>query len=154
MSLLTTILALPLLTALALVFVPRQHTIVFRRAAQAATLLSLGLTAWVFRQFDPDLILLQVMSQGPSLDLNQGYLFTQWVSWMPSIGIHYHVGVDGLNAGLLLMTSLVSFAATCCARDITTREKEFYILLLLMASGMLGAFASAVRLDRAFAALS
>ena len=142
MSPLTLILALPLLTALALVFVPRRHVTVFRRAAQAATLISLVLAAWVFRQFDPDLILLKVMDHGPSLELTQGYLFTQWASWMPSLGIHYHVGVDGLNAGLLLMTALVSFSATCCAREITTREKEFYILLLLMAGGMLGAFAS------------
>jgi NADH-quinone oxidoreductase subunit M len=40
------------------------------------------------------------------------------------------------------MGAVVVFAATCVARQIKTREKEFYILLLTMGGGILGAFAS------------
>jgi NADH-quinone oxidoreductase subunit M len=54
----------------------------------------------------------------------------------------YHVGVDGINLGLIVMGAIVAFAATCVARRIAEREKEFYILLMLMAGGILGAFAS------------
>ena len=35
-----------------------------------------------------------------------------------------------------------TFAAACVSWEIKTREKEFYILLLVMAGGILGAFAS------------
>jgi NADH-quinone oxidoreductase subunit M len=50
--------------------------------------------------------------------------------------------VDGLNAGLILMGAVVAFAAACCSFEIQSREKEFYILLLVMTGGILGAFAS------------
>ena len=52
------------------------------------------------------------------------------------------MGVDGINVGLVLMGAIVAFAAACVAWEIKEREKEFYILLLVMAGGILGAFAS------------
>ena len=71
-----------------------------------------------------------------------GYQFEQQIPWVESLGISYHVGVDGLNVGLILMGAIVAFAAACCSWEIQTREKEFYILLLVMTGGILGAFAS------------
>ena len=44
--------------------------------------------------------------------------------------------------GLILMGAIVAFAAACVSWEIKEREKEFYILLLVMAGGILGAFAS------------
>jgi NADH-quinone oxidoreductase subunit M len=71
-----------------------------------------------------------------------GYRFVQQIPWVESLGISYHVGVDGLNVGLILMGAIVAFAAALCSWEIQTREKEFYILLLVMSGGILGAFAS------------
>jgi NADH-quinone oxidoreductase subunit M len=71
-----------------------------------------------------------------------GYQFEQQIPWVQSLGISYHVGVDGINVGLVLMGAIVAFAAACCSWEINTREKEFYILLLVMTGGILGAFAS------------
>ena len=76
------------------------------------------------------------------LENEYGYKFTQRVEWIPSLNIHYYVGVDGIGIVMVLMAALVAFAATCCAQEIQTREKEFYILLLLMTGGILGAFMS------------
>src|SRR6266567_311432 len=59
-----------------------------------------------------------------------------------SLVITCKLGVDGLNVGLILMGVIVAFAAACCSFEIQSREKEFYILLLLMTGGILGAFAS------------
>jgi hypothetical protein len=71
-----------------------------------------------------------------------GYRFEQQIAWVSALGISYHVGVDGINVGLVLMGAIVAFAAACVAWEIKEREKEFYILLLVMAGGILGAFAS------------
>ena len=71
-----------------------------------------------------------------------GYQFEQQVPWVDTLGISYHVGVDGINVGLILMGAIVAFAAACVSWEIKEREKEFYILLLVMAGGILGAFAS------------
>jgi NADH-quinone oxidoreductase subunit M len=127
MSTLTYILGWPLLGALALAFVPRSFRVVMRGVALATTLLSALLAIKMFLQFQA----------GAS-----GYQFEQQITWVKALGISYHVGVDGINVGLILMGAVVAFAAACVSWEIKEREKEFYILLLVMAGGILGAFAS------------
>ncbi len=130
MSILTPIIFLPLATALALAFVPRNFRVVMRAAALAATLFSALLAIKMFLQFN-------------AADVGAtGYRFEQQIAWVAELGISYHVGVDGINVGLVLMGAIVAFAAACVSREIKAREKEFYILLLVMAGGILGAFAS------------
>lgn len=130
MSILTFIFACPLAAALLLSFVPRSYRVVMRAAAIVATLVSALLAVIMFVRFD-------AAALGPT-----GFRFEQQASWIEAVGISYHVGVDGLNAGLVLMGAIVAFAAACAAWEIKEREKEFYILLLVMAGGILGAFAS------------
>jgi NADH-quinone oxidoreductase subunit M len=127
MSLLTFIILLPLLAAVLLALVPRELGFGIRLVALAVTLLDLLLAVVLFLRFDPGV---------------GGYQFVQNVPWVSTLGIHYHVGVDGINLGLVLLAAVVAFAAACVSWEIRTREKEFYILLLFMAGGILGAFAS------------
>jgi NADH-quinone oxidoreductase subunit M len=130
MSILTYILGWPLLAALLLVFVPRNYRVIIRAIAVLATLISAVLAVKMFCQY----------AVAP-VDAD-GYRFVQQIPWVESLGISYHVGVDGLNVGLILMGAIVAFAAALCSWEIQTREKEFYILLLVMTGGILGAFAS------------
>jgi NADH-quinone oxidoreductase subunit M len=127
MSTLTYIICCPLLAAAVLTFVPRSLRVVMRVVALGATLISALLAVKMFMSFQA----------GAS-----GYQFEQIVPWVSSLGISYHVGVDGINVGLVLMGAIVAFAAACVSWEIQSREKEFYILLLLMSGGILGAFAS------------
>src|SRR5690348_14032697 len=127
MSILTYIAGWPILAALALVVVPRNYRVIIRFIALLGTFISMVLAIKMFCQFVPG---------------HDGYQFEQQIPWVDSLGISYHVGVDGLNVGLILMGAIVAFAAACCSWEIQTREKEFYILLLVMSGGILGAFAS------------
>lgn len=130
MSILTCILAIPLITAVVLVLVPRNYRVVMRGAALLATFVPAALAIVMFIRFNN--------APGGS----NGFKFESQAPWISSLGISYHVGVDGINVGLVLMGALVAFAATCLSSEIREREKEFYILLLVMAGGILGAFAS------------
>lgn len=127
MSLLHYIYGLPLLGALLVWLVPRQYRWGIRLIALASALGALAVALLVFTRFD--------LAQ-------TGYQFVQKIPWVKSLGISLHVGVDGINLGLLLMGALVTFAAVCVSRNIQEREKEFYLLLLVMSGGILGAFAS------------
>ena len=127
MSILTYIIGFPLLAAIVLALVPRNFAVIMRVVAIAATLVSAVLAIVMFVKFQ---------AGAP------GYQFEQQVDWVQSLGISYHVGVDGINVGLVLMGAIVAFAAACCSGSIQTREKEFYVLLLVMTGGILGAFAS------------
>ena len=120
---------MPLLAALVVLCIPRNYRFVIRSVALLATLASLLGAVKMFCQFNA----------APAVD---GFKFVQTIPWVTSLGISYHVGVDGLNVGLILMGAIVAFAATCVAREIKSFEKEFYILLLVMTGGILGAFAS------------
>src|ERR1017187_7301960 len=130
MSILTCILGWPIVAALALGLVPRNYRVIIRAIAVLATLISAVLAVKMFYTY----------GQAP-VDAD-GYRFVQQIPWVESLGISYHVGVDGINVGLILMGAIVAFAAALCSWEIQTREKEFYILLLVMTGGILGAFAS------------
>ncbi len=130
MSILSYIAGWPLLAALALILVPRNYRVIIRAIAVLATLISAVLAVKMFCQY-----------AGAPVDAD-GFRFVQQIPWVESLGISYHVGVDGLNVGLVLMGAIVAFAAALCSWEIQTREKEFYILLLVMTGGILGAFAS------------
>jgi NADH-quinone oxidoreductase subunit M len=61
--------------------------------------------------------------------------------WIPQWGIHYRVGVDGVSVLLVLLTTLLMpLTVLGSFRYIEHREKAFYALLLMLGTGMLGAF--------------
>ena len=132
MSILTYILGIPLLAALVLSCIPRNFRPVMGAIAIFATFLSAILAVIMFVRFD-----------AAAVGLSGIYKFEQQVPWITNLGISYHVGVDGINVGLILMGAIVAFAAALVSWwEIETREKEFYILLLVMTGGILTAFAS------------
>ncbi len=129
MSLLTYIILVPFLGALIVALIPRDYRFVIRVVALVSTLLSMLLAVAMFVKFD-------------AATAVQGYKFGQQIPWVQSLGISYHVGVDGINVGLILMGAIVAFAATCVSHRIEKQAKMFYLLLLVMVGGILGAFAS------------
>lgn len=113
--------------ALLVALIPRNYRLVLRLVALAATGLSLLASFWMLLQFDP---------------AKSGYQFEKNIPWVDSLGIQFHVGVDGINLALIIMGAIVAFAAACVSREIKNREKEYYFLLLLMSGGILGAFSA------------
>src|SRR5437764_8745068 len=63
------------------------------------------------------------------------------VPWIPNWGIHYAVGVDGISLFMILLTTvLVPLSILGSYTYITTRERAFYALMLVLTSGMIGVF--------------
>ena len=61
--------------------------------------------------------------------------------WIPSWGIQYFLGVDGLSILMILLTSFISMLAIASSWNaIKTQVKQFYIFCLLLEMGMLGVF--------------
>ena len=84
-SILTYIWAIPIVAALFLIVVPRNYCVPIRGIAVLATLISAVLSVIMFWHFVPN---------------TNGFQFEQQIPWVDSLGISYHVGVDGLNVGL------------------------------------------------------
>ncbi len=69
------------------------------------------------------------------------FQFIERFSWIPSIGVDYFFGIDGIAMLLIVMTTLLSFIAVYCSfTAIEQRQKEYYVLLLMLETGMLGVF--------------
>src|SRR5712664_4516095 len=70
-----------------------------------------------------------------------GMQFILDAPWIPAWGIRYTVGVDGISLFMVLLTAfLVPLAVLGSYRYITTRQRGFYALLLVLTSGMIGVF--------------
>jgi NADH-quinone oxidoreductase subunit M len=130
-TILNHIIGWPLAGALLLCLIPRNYRLVMHLVGLIVTTVSMVLAIVMFWRYD-------TAPMGPS----PGFKFEYIQPWVESLGINYHVGVDGINVGLILMGAIVAFAAACAAWQIGNREKEFYILLLVMTGGILAAFAS------------
>ena len=92
----------PLIGALAIAGTGASNRVLIRMIALATTALSLLCGVAVFVMFDPTII---------------GYQFKESLTWVEALGIQYKVGVDGINVGLILMGTIVAFAAGCGPGD-------------------------------------
>ena len=69
--------------------------------------------------------------------------FVEQLPWIPSIGAQYFLGVDGFSVLLILLTTLMGVIAVLSSwTAITMRIKEYYVFLLMLQTGMIGAFVS------------
>jgi NADH-quinone oxidoreductase subunit M len=83
-----------------------------------------------------------------SLTLLRGFNFAtaelqhvERASWIPTIGVEYFVGIDGISLLLILLTTTLGFISIMSSWTyIQKRIKEFYIFMLLLQTGMLGVF--------------
>ena len=71
------------------------------------------------------------------------YTFIESSDWIPSIGAKYTLGLDGISFLLVMLTTFLGMIAILSSWSaIQMRTKEYYILLLLLQTGMLGVFMS------------
>src|ERR1700751_1691627 len=62
-------------------------------------------------------------------------------TWVSSPNIHYHMGVDGISLWLVLLTTfLTPLCVLISWKSIHERVKEFFILLLVLETGLIGVF--------------
>ncbi|MGE3311036.1 MAG: NuoM family protein [Limisphaerales bacterium] len=116
----------PLLMGALVSFWPRSGVAQVRRVAIAGHGLALGWVAWMSSHFD----------------LGTGALqFVELRSWAPSLGIEYHLGLDGLGWVSVVLAALVPLlAALVSDRVAAGRERLYYGLLLFLEAGLMGTF--------------
>jgi len=72
-----------------------------------------------------------------------GFQFEERADWIPSLGAHYHLGIDGISLLLVMLTTLMGFVAILGSWNaVQDRSKEYYAMFLLLQTGMIGVFIS------------
>lgn len=69
--------------------------------------------------------------------------FVEKFDWIRALGVQYYMGIDGISLFLVLLTTLLSTLSILSSfTAITEREKEYYALMLILETGMVGVFVS------------
>ncbi len=71
----------------------------------------------------------------------QGFQYEVNVGWISPLNIHYHLGLDGISLWLVLLTTfLTPFCVLIQWDSIHGRVKEFFVLMMLLETAMIGVF--------------
>ncbi|MHB8637163.1 MAG: complex I subunit 4 family protein [Fimbriimonadaceae bacterium] len=125
MGILSLVTFAPLIGALLISLVPAEHVKAIKALAMVTAIATLGLSVLMYLQFQAADFHFQLMESVP---------------WIPSLGIRYELGVDGISLWMVLMTAVLGVVATGVSVYETKRAKAFMILLLLLETTMLGTF--------------
>jgi NADH-quinone oxidoreductase subunit M len=118
---------LPLAAALVLLFLPAGKRNLIRGIALGTSIVTLILSVIIFFAYDTTAA---------------GYQFEINGSWLPALGIGFHMGVDGIGAAMVLMAGLVVFSGVMISWRVEDRPREFFAFLLFLASSVFGVFSS------------
>ena len=124
---LTIIIFTPTLGALLLMFVGRNRESLIRSITLAFTLITFVFSFHIIRYFDNE---------------TGNFQFLESLPWIPSIGINYQIGVDGVSLLLILLTTVLTPLAVLASSSIKYSVKEYFVFLLLLETGMIGVFAA------------
>ncbi|MEP7289418.1 MAG: NADH-quinone oxidoreductase subunit M [Chloroflexota bacterium] len=139
--LVTIILAVLIIASLVLLlFVNENQGQEARSIAILATMITLVLSVVIFLQMNQPGNLAAAQSNAGT---GRSYFVDELnIPWIPSLGIGYHVGVDGVTAPMILLTGIATFCGVLISWRITDRTREFMAFFLLLAAGVYGVFVS------------
>lgn len=125
MGVLSLIVFMPLIGAILLAFVPKENLSLVRGFTLAVSGVTFALSLLLFKDFSPHTFHFQ---------------HKEFVAWIPSLGINYLVGVDGLSIWLVMLTTFLTVISVWFSGYVTTRVKDYMIFMLGLETAMLGVF--------------
>ena len=125
--------AAPLIAALLLMAVPSATLRPQRVITGAASTIMFALSIYAFVAYDYG-------AGGLQMELRWAWL--ENIAFLGENGISLYLANDGFAAPMMLLTGLVIFAGTLISFKITTRTKDFFILLYVLVAGVFGVFVS------------
>ena len=131
MNWLTLLMVLPLIGSAVVVALPKGKDKLVKQVALGSTLIVLGAT-----------VAMAVGFQRDNVDLQ----YVEKYAWIPSFGINYALGVDGLALILILMSTILAPVVVLAGWNESQggrwSVKVFYILILVLETMMIGVFAA------------
>jgi NADH-quinone oxidoreductase subunit M len=126
-SILSILVILPAAATLTVLLIPREQVNVIRGVAAGFSVLTLLASFWLFFAYDHE---------------TGGFQFQQAWPWLASLGIDVRWGVDGISVPMCLLTGIVMVTGSLVSFNIKERAKEFFVLFMLLVTGVFGTFVS------------
>ncbi len=125
MPLLSLVIFLPAVGAVGILVLPRKRQDLIRGAALAISIFTFLLSIKLLVDFQPGV---------------GGMQFVEEAAWIPSLGISYKLGIDGISLFLVLLTTFLTAIAILASTGVVHRLKEYMVAMLLLETGMIGVF--------------
>ncbi len=149
LPILSMIIFTPIVAAVVMLFMNSEQRDLIRGIAIMAAVIMLVLSGAVYFGYNNQVAAVTANEQalqaagGPNVAtqmFKDGLAYVENVPWVESLGISYHLGVDGLNAPMILLTGMVSVAGVLISWRIEDRTKEFMAFFMLLVAGVYGVF--------------
>ncbi|GIP40953.1 NADH-quinone oxidoreductase subunit M [Paenibacillus sp. J31TS4] len=129
----------PLVGVLVLLFIPGTNGRWIKRVGMAATLLPLLLAGWLYANFDEQASGLQFAERHGWIDIPLNIEFLDQLKSF-HLTFDYNLAVDGLSLPMIFLTAFLATMAALASFTIKKRWKLYYILFLVLETGMFGVF--------------
>jgi NADH-quinone oxidoreductase subunit M len=116
-----------LVPCLIIAVLPPSQLNAIRWTGTAFSFLSLGFSLLLFFGYDYE--------QG-------GFQFAEFLPWIPQLNINYILGADGISLPMMILNGFIISSGSLISFNIEKRAKEYWILLLLLTTGVYGVFVS------------
>jgi len=110
-------------------FIPKEKPAAIKMTSIAVSLIPLAMSIWLW-----------VSYKSGGAQFPHGAQFESFAQWIPSLGVTFHMGVDGLSVPLVFLTTLLTTLSLIYSTFIEMRPKEYFWMFLLLETGMLGVF--------------
>jgi NADH-quinone oxidoreductase subunit M len=130
MDILTSLVIIPILTVLALLFV--------KDLKQVRLISAAGMFIELIQSVRLVFMYMAERASGNTSEM----VFQKSYQWFESINIQYNVGVDGISVVMILLTGIIIFTGIFASWKVTYLAKEFFISLIILATGVFGFFIS------------
>ena len=130
MDILTSLIFIPILTVLVLLFSKGLKNI--------RVIAAVGMTIQLFQSIRLVFIYLAERASGNNSEM----ILQKSYQWFESINIQYAVGVDGISVLMILLTGIIIFTGIFSSWNVEYLSKEFFISLIVLATGVFGFFIS------------
>ncbi len=151
-SVLTAIIFIPIIAGVVILFLDNKNRDLIRGVSVTAAAAVLALSFAVFFGYDNFVKQADGLADRQTALLEAGgeisgtqmfadsLAFEQRIVWVESLGIAYHVGVDGVAAPMVLLTGMVALAGVLISWNIEDRLREFMAFFMLLVAGVYGVF--------------
>lgn len=148
---LSVIIFTPIVAAVVMLFIDSKQRDLIRGIAITAAAIVLTLSAAVYFGYNNSVQSGAVKAELDAIEqsdspfkatemFERSLAFEENLPWVSALGINYHLGVDGLNAPMVLLTGMVTVAGVLISWRIEDRTREFMAFFMLLVAGVYGVF--------------
>ena len=123
---LTLVTFFPIVGVIIMLFIPSDRHDTLKGVSLIIAFITMFISFGIYYMFD-------TMGNGMQFEINK--------NWIMSMGINYHVGIDGISLLLIVLTTLLTVLCIISSwKSITVNVKGYYISMLILSTGMIGVF--------------